>query len=139
MNAQQHAQQWGQLVSQAGRDETFRARLLAEPETVARQFGLQVPAGVELVPADQGFAFLREAAEEAERQREEGHGRVRSLRASPDERFELVSGRNGTDEGYLAPFIISAARRCISWGVSCSTMAQIVHLLPPTSFTVAER
>jgi hypothetical protein len=48
MNAQQHAQQWGQLVSQAGRDETFRTRLLAEPETVAREFGLHVPADVEL-------------------------------------------------------------------------------------------
>jgi Nitrile hydratase, alpha chain len=48
MNAQQHAQQWGQLVSQAGRDATFRSRLLAEPATVAREFGLQVPADVEL-------------------------------------------------------------------------------------------
>ena len=48
MSAEQLAQQWGQLVNQAGRDQTFRNRLLADPSTVAREFGLAVPADVEL-------------------------------------------------------------------------------------------
>ena len=34
---------------------------------------------------------------------------------------------------------MSAIRRWISWADSCSTTAQMVHLLPPGSFTVAER
>jgi hypothetical protein len=40
---------------------------------------------------------------------------------------------------FQAPFISSAIRRCISSSDTCSTTAQIVHRLPPASFTVAER
>lgn len=48
MNAEQQAKQWSQIVTKAGQDEKFRQRLLAAPTTVVKEFGVEVPAGVEL-------------------------------------------------------------------------------------------
>ena len=48
MNAEQQAKQWGQIVAKAGQDEMFRKRLLADPSTVVKEFGVEVPAGVQL-------------------------------------------------------------------------------------------
>jgi hypothetical protein len=45
---QEQARKWGQVVAQAWSDEAFKRRLLAEPATVMREQGLDVPPGVEL-------------------------------------------------------------------------------------------
>jgi hypothetical protein len=57
---------WGRLVARAWEDEPFRRRLLAEPEAVLRQEGIDVPEGVEVrvleeeAPRDTGeAAYLR--------------------------------------------------------------------------------
>jgi hypothetical protein len=48
MNAEQQAKQWGQIVTKASQDEKFRKQLLADPATVVKEFGLELPAGVQL-------------------------------------------------------------------------------------------
>ena len=45
---QERARQWGQVVARAWSDEGFKRRLLAEPATVLREQGLELPAGLEL-------------------------------------------------------------------------------------------
>ena len=46
--AQEFAKQYGQLVAKAWADDSFKARLLAEPAAVLQEEGIAVPAGVEL-------------------------------------------------------------------------------------------
>jgi hypothetical protein len=48
MNTEQQAKQWGQIVTKASQDVKFRNRLLADPATVVKESGLEVPAGVQL-------------------------------------------------------------------------------------------
>jgi Nitrile hydratase, alpha chain len=48
MNAEQQAKQWGQIVTKASQDEKFRKRLLADPATVLKESGMEVPAGIRL-------------------------------------------------------------------------------------------
>lgn len=38
----------GQIVSKAWSDPVFKQRLLANPASIAREYGLEVPAGIEL-------------------------------------------------------------------------------------------
>ena len=45
MNAEQQ-KIWARIVAQAWADESYKARLLAEPEAVLREAGLEVPAGM---------------------------------------------------------------------------------------------
>jgi hypothetical protein len=52
---------WGQIVARAWEDDAFRRRLLAEPERVLREEGIDVPAGaairvIEGASADAGEA-----------------------------------------------------------------------------------
>lgn len=48
MISEQQIDQWGQIVTKAWQDEKFKNRLLAEPAVVFKEFGIQVPAGVQL-------------------------------------------------------------------------------------------
>lgn len=48
MNAEQQAHRVSQLVAKATRDEDFRKRLLAAPAAVVGEYGVEIPAGVEL-------------------------------------------------------------------------------------------
>ena len=45
---QERARKWGQVVAKAWTDESFKQRLLAEPATVLREQGMEVPPGVEV-------------------------------------------------------------------------------------------
>ena len=45
---QERARRWGQVVAQAWSDEAFKRRLLAQPNAVLRERGIEVPAGVEV-------------------------------------------------------------------------------------------
>jgi len=46
--------QWGRLVARAWDDDGFRQRLLAEPEAVLREEGIDVPEGVEVRVEEEG-------------------------------------------------------------------------------------
>lgn len=48
MNTEQTVNQWGQIVAKAWQDDKFKNRLLAEPAAVFQEFGVEVPAGVQL-------------------------------------------------------------------------------------------
>lgn len=50
MIEQQCAQdrQWGQIVARAWADEAFKARLLADPRTVLREHGFELPPGAQV-------------------------------------------------------------------------------------------
>ena len=45
---QERARKLGQVVARAWTDEAFKRRLLAEPATVLKEQGLEVPAGLEV-------------------------------------------------------------------------------------------
>ncbi len=45
---EQRRKTWGQLVAHAWSDEGFKRRLLAEPEAVLKEAGLEVPEGVQI-------------------------------------------------------------------------------------------
>jgi len=45
---QEYQQKWGQLVARAWSDEDFKRRLLAEPEAVLNEAGLNVVEGVQI-------------------------------------------------------------------------------------------
>ena len=45
---QERARKLGQVVARAWTDEAFKRRLLAEPATVLREQGMDVPPGVEV-------------------------------------------------------------------------------------------
>jgi hypothetical protein len=47
MKSEQPKVQWDQIVAMAWTDEAFRKRLLADPATVLKEQGLEVPAGVQ--------------------------------------------------------------------------------------------
>lgn len=40
--------QWGQIVARAWADDEFKARLLAQPKVVMREYGLEIDPGVEV-------------------------------------------------------------------------------------------
>ncbi len=40
--------QWGQIVARAWSDSEFKARFVADPQTVLREFGIEPAAGVEI-------------------------------------------------------------------------------------------
>jgi hypothetical protein len=42
------ARRYGQVVAKAWADEAFKQRLVAEPATVLREQGIEVPAGMEV-------------------------------------------------------------------------------------------
>lgn len=46
--AKEYAKQYGQLVAKAWADDSFKARLLAEPAAVLQEEGISLPEGVEL-------------------------------------------------------------------------------------------
>src|SRR6187455_2925072 len=49
---------WGQIASRAQQDPEFKKRLLAEPEAVVKEHGLDLPAGVQMAlveTPDKGF------------------------------------------------------------------------------------
>lgn len=48
MNTEQFGHQWGQIVAKAWQDEKFKKRLLAEPAAVLQQYGMEMPAGVQV-------------------------------------------------------------------------------------------
>jgi hypothetical protein len=48
MNTGQSFSQWGRIVAQAWQDDTFKRRLLLNPMSVLDEFGLDVPAGVQV-------------------------------------------------------------------------------------------
>ena len=41
-------QRWGQIVVKAWQDDGFKKRLLAEPAAVLKEYGLEVPPGIQL-------------------------------------------------------------------------------------------
>lgn len=43
-----NTEQWAQLVAKAWQDEKFKKRLLAEPVTVLNEYGIQIPAGIQI-------------------------------------------------------------------------------------------
>ncbi len=44
----QQRRHWGRIVARAWDDDDFRQRLLAEPEAVLREEGIEVPPGIEI-------------------------------------------------------------------------------------------
>lgn len=48
MSVEQQLNQWSEIVAQAWKDEKFKKRLIAEPASVLRERGLDVPTGVQL-------------------------------------------------------------------------------------------
>jgi hypothetical protein len=48
MNAEKQVKQWGQVVAKAWQNDQFKKRLMAEPATVLKENGVDVPAGVQL-------------------------------------------------------------------------------------------
>jgi hypothetical protein len=48
MNAELQVNQWSQIVAEALQDEDFKNRLLAEPEEVLKEHGMEVPQGIEV-------------------------------------------------------------------------------------------
>jgi hypothetical protein len=48
MNAEQGISQWAQIVAKVWQDDRFKIRLLANPSVVLKEFGLDVPSGVQL-------------------------------------------------------------------------------------------
>ena len=40
--------QWGQIVARAWSDPEFKARLIAEPQTVLREFGIEPTPGLDI-------------------------------------------------------------------------------------------
>ena len=41
-------EKWGQIVSKTWTDESFKKRLLADPATILKEHGLEVPPGVQV-------------------------------------------------------------------------------------------
>lgn len=48
MKAEQHSKLWGQIVAKAWQDESLKKRLLADPAAVLKEYGIEVPPGVQL-------------------------------------------------------------------------------------------
>jgi hypothetical protein len=46
---QEQARKYGQVVAKAWADEAFKQRLLAEPATVLREQGIELPDGLEVL------------------------------------------------------------------------------------------
>ncbi len=44
----QQRRRWGRIVARAWDDDDFKQRLLAEPEAVLREAGIEVPPGIEV-------------------------------------------------------------------------------------------
>src|SRR5215204_666490 len=93
------ARVYGQLVVQAWRDDTFKARLLAEPEAVLGEEGLPVPPGQRVtareVPPDPTYT-ARLQAEPAAALAEQGI-------ALPAGRRVTVLEPSGTQDYFLIP------------------------------------
>ena len=48
MKSEQHNLEWTRIVSRAWLDEAFKQRLVADPMTVLREHGVQLPDGVKV-------------------------------------------------------------------------------------------
>jgi hypothetical protein len=46
--------QWSLIVANAWADEQFKGRLKADPKTVLREFGIEMPAGIEVCVSEEG-------------------------------------------------------------------------------------
>ncbi len=87
MRREQHQETYDKLVAKAWADEKFKARLLADPMTVIKESGQQIPAGVEIrILEDTGnmvhFILPQEKSDELN-----------------DDELEMVSGGGGNSFG----------------------------------------
>ncbi len=70
MNTEQQAKQWSQLITKAVQDDTFRKRLLASPEAVVRESGLDLPTGIQLRAVENTDRVLHLVLPPLQRERE---------------------------------------------------------------------
>jgi hypothetical protein len=55
---QEQAEKWGQIVFKCWMDAAFKARFLADPATVLKEYGFAAPAGVKVVENTAEVAYL---------------------------------------------------------------------------------
>src|SRR6188508_99720 len=48
MNTEQSAGAWMKIVGKASQDDAFKKRLLAQPAAVLTEYGIELPAGIQL-------------------------------------------------------------------------------------------